>query len=102
MLETSRVPDSELYPVPADFAARAHMDRQAYEAARVAARDQVAGQRPKDGAADPEERDGGGRGAAGAAELGEEGGEEDREGVAEPGVFYRDFETPTQLFPDRR
>lgn len=39
MLETSRVPDSELYPVPADFAARAHMDRQAYEAARVAARE---------------------------------------------------------------
>lgn len=39
MLETSRVPDSELYPVPAELAAHAHMDRQAYEAARIAARD---------------------------------------------------------------
>ncbi|MFN4186315.1 MAG: AMP-binding protein, partial [Hyphomonas sp.] len=39
MLETSRVPDSDLYPVPADFAAHAHMDRQAYEAARIAARE---------------------------------------------------------------
>lgn len=33
MLETSRVPDSELYPVPAELAAKAHMNRQAYEAA---------------------------------------------------------------------
>ena len=39
MLETSRVPDSELYPVPAELAARAHMDREAYEAARIAARE---------------------------------------------------------------
>ena len=39
MLETSRVPDSELYPVPADLAARAHMDRTAYEAARIEARE---------------------------------------------------------------
>ena len=38
MLETSRVPDSELYPVPDDLAARAHMDRAAYDAARIAAR----------------------------------------------------------------
>ncbi|MGO4410946.1 acetate--CoA ligase [Brevundimonas sp. M-11_2] len=31
--------DPELYPVPADLAARAHMDRDAYEAARIAARE---------------------------------------------------------------
>ena len=31
--------DPELYPVPADWAARAHMDAAAYEAARIAARE---------------------------------------------------------------
>ena len=31
--------DPEIYPVPADLAARAHMDRDAYEAARIAARE---------------------------------------------------------------
>ena len=31
--------EPELYPVPADWAAKAHMDRAGYEAARVAARD---------------------------------------------------------------
>ena len=31
--------EPEIYPVPADLAARAHMDRAGYEAARIAARD---------------------------------------------------------------
>ena len=31
--------DPELYPVSADWAARAHMDAPAYEAARIAARE---------------------------------------------------------------
>ena len=31
--------DPEIYPVPVDLAARAHMDRDAYEAARIAARE---------------------------------------------------------------
>ena len=31
--------DPELYPVPAELAARAHMDRAGYEAARIAARE---------------------------------------------------------------
>lgn len=31
--------DPEIYPVPADLAARAHMDRDGYEAARIAARE---------------------------------------------------------------
>ncbi|ASE41181.1 acetate--CoA ligase [Brevundimonas vesicularis] len=39
MPETSRVPDPALYPVPADWAAKAHMDRETYEAARIAARE---------------------------------------------------------------
>ena len=38
MPETSRVPDPALYPAPADWSAKAHMDREAYEAARIAAR----------------------------------------------------------------
>ena len=33
------MPDLDLYPVPADWAAKAHMNRQAYEAARIAARE---------------------------------------------------------------
>jgi len=33
------VSDPELYPVPADLAARAHMDRAGYDAARIAARE---------------------------------------------------------------
>ena len=39
MPETSRVPDPALYPVPADWADKAHMDRETYEAARIAARE---------------------------------------------------------------
>lgn len=33
------MPDPDLYPVPADRAARAHMDAAGYEAARTAARE---------------------------------------------------------------
>ena len=33
------MPDLDLYPVPADWAAKAHMNREAYEAARIAARE---------------------------------------------------------------
>ncbi|KAK0350568.1 hypothetical protein LTR94_028500, partial [Friedmanniomyces endolithicus] len=39
MLESSRVPDAEIYPVPADLAATAHMDRNAYDTARIEARE---------------------------------------------------------------
>ena len=37
MPETSRVPDPDLYPVPADWADKAHLNRETYEAARIAA-----------------------------------------------------------------
>ena len=33
------MPDQDLYPVPADWAAKAHMNREAYGAARIAARE---------------------------------------------------------------
>ena len=38
-LKVPLVSDSDIYPVPADWAERAHMDAAAYEAARTAARD---------------------------------------------------------------
>ena len=66
-------------------AERHQPETQADEQPRVPAGDQVAGDGAEQGAAEPEQGGGGRGGPAGAAELGEQGGQEDREGIGDSG-----------------